>query len=66
MNVSHALAPISSQTGDFDNWLSPTGRRFEDLGNGWQVGYDMMWTIIGNAFRKGEESSRSYYDEIRD
>ena len=34
------------QNGDFDKWRSPTGRYFEDLGNGWQVGYDMMMTII--------------------
>ena len=42
------------QNGDFDNWLSPTGRRFEDLGNGWQVGYDMMLTIIEGATSESE------------
>lgn len=39
------------QNGDFDTWKSPTGRNCEDLGNGWQVGYDMMWTIIGTYWK---------------
>jgi hypothetical protein len=34
------------QNGDFDTWESPRGRVFEDLGNGWRVGYDMMMGII--------------------
>lgn len=34
------------QNGDFENWKSPTGRVFDDLANGWQVGYDLMKTII--------------------
>lgn len=37
------------QNGDFDNWKSPTGRVFDDLGNGWRVGYDMMMTIINGV-----------------
>lgn len=40
------------QNGDFDTWESPTGRVFDDLGNGWQVGYDMMRHIIGAGLMK--------------
>ena len=40
------------QNGDFDTWESPTGRVFDDLGNGWQVGYDMMVHIIGKKLMK--------------
>lgn len=34
------------QNGEFNNWVSPTGRNYEDLGNGWTVGYDLMVTIM--------------------
>jgi hypothetical protein len=43
------------QNGDFDNWESPTGRVFDDLGNGWKVGYDLMVHIIGAGLMKKEK-----------
>lgn len=46
--IRKAFADFFQKTA-FSSWISSSGRRFEDLGNGWQVGYDLADDVIRGA-----------------
>lgn len=48
--IRKAFADFWQKT-PYDRWRSKDGRRYEDLGNGWQVGYDLADDVIRGTVR---------------